>query len=567
MRKKNYPRGKVAAQISRRSIPVQEIDLEGAVVEDMTITHLEVETINVGDNIRYEAAAVEEAEDMFLRIGFNGLTSLYKAPDQDDHWEDTDTTAFAITGSAQVITAVVPDQDVLTTDGSYNFGCQLDNTANKDTNVTITAVVDGTDINSEVFSIGKSEIGKFVLLSGGIASNISSGVIVSITLEANNTGVLARGDLSATKFELTKAATPVIVTTFNNITTGESTIPAIVKSAESLSGFDRQKMHEGGKNLGVMEFCQSASSGIFWRIDYNGDTSKHTSQTTFGEGTTLADRTVVQYKVSGETDFEYWYQGDFVKFATTKSLQLDADAAKYVYYDVDGNLSVAAASDRELIVKETLIAYITDSTTFGGDPYFADERHGIDMSGRTHLRLHRVDGFRVITHGDITGIANNNDTFTSVSAGSCTDEDIAKILAEITTAPKMYKIGANWGVSDDDNKLALLDGGVTQVNTITAGSGALVDLTGNDRMGMVMVACNDSINPIRILVGQTAYADRGEARDHVPAEWERVEKAGLPSPEITSYFTFIIDPNGNIETGADGEIYVMNKNDVLIPMF
>lgn len=334
------------------------------------------------------------------------------------------------------------------------------------------------------------------------------------------------------------------------------------------SGFDRVAMElEDDKALGIIEYCLNAASGIYWRIDYDGTPSKHTSETTFGDGTALADRTLVQYKCSGETNFNYWYTGDNIEVTTTKSLQLAVDAVVYVYYDSTGNMNVISQSGRRLIMKETLIAFIDDTTTFGCDPYFADERHGIDMDGQTHLRMHMVDKFRVVAHGEIVGLANNVKTFTSISEGLLGDEDIPMFIDAKSALPKMYKIGANWGTSNTDTNLALLDGGITQVNEITAGVGTLTDLLGNDRLSAVIIACNDSINPLRIMVGQTAYANRGEARDHIRSEWERLDLGGLPSPEMTAYFTVIVDKDGALETGLDGEIYVVNKNDVIIPMF
>ena len=48
----------------------------------------DIADIAVSGNIKYTKASDPEAEDMFMRIGTNGLTSLYRAPDQDIQWKD-----------------------------------------------------------------------------------------------------------------------------------------------------------------------------------------------------------------------------------------------------------------------------------------------------------------------------------------------------------------------------------------------------------------------------------------------------------------------------------------------
>ena len=165
----------------------------------------EVNGIVIGENIKYEPADLVEAEGMLLRIGSKGLTSLFRVPDQDVHWTDEDTTSFAITTSEQVITSVALTEAVETSNGSYSFSCQLDNTENKERTVTISARDDGVVVASQVYKLKKNEINRYLVFSGGVNSVFADASIIDFTVIADDTGVNVRGDLAATQMRLTKA--------------------------------------------------------------------------------------------------------------------------------------------------------------------------------------------------------------------------------------------------------------------------------------------------------------------------------------------------------------------------
>jgi hypothetical protein len=79
---------------------------------------------------------------------------------------------------------------------------------------------------------------------------------------------------------------------------------------------------------------------------------------------------------------------------------------------------------------------------------------------------------------------------------------------------------------------------------------------------MSLVATNNKLAPLVFLTGQELYPDRTSARQHAPAEYFRIDAAGLPSAEIKPLGSFILmnESTGQIETGLDGEIYTMCKH-------
>jgi len=340
---------------------------------------------------------------------------------------------------------------------------------------------------------------------------------------------------------------------------------AIAQAASVLTGFDREDIDVGGKSTGILQYCHSAASGEIHQIgsDEAGVYSLLTSQTVFADGTALADRTFMQYHDAGESSFYYWRHGVKIEETGSKSIQVAVGFQGYIGYDADGNMDDTETDVRELIVRTPLVAYIYLNGTEGTLEWYADERHGIVMDGQTHLQQHLSTGFFVSRGLDITGLANNDDTFTAVSSGSCGDEDIKMTFAEISTWPKIYKEGASgeWRISDDDNSLGIFRDSKCCYNLDTAGTWSLEEID-SDYVVMTPLATNNKLHPVVVLVGQTLHANRGAARDNAPGEYYATNAAGLPSHEFEPLASYIIhiESDGQIEVGADGEIYTSWKH-------
>ncbi len=347
----------------------------------------------------------------------------------------------------------------------------------------------------------------------------------------------------------------------------------IAQTASVLTGFDREapEVSASNKNTGIMQYCHSASSGDVHQIgsDADGTYSLLTSQTTFADGTALADRTLMQYHDSGETQFSYWYKGNFIEVTTAKFIQLDTDFEGYIYYTEDGDLHVGETDAKELIIRTTLIAYIYLNPTEDKIIWFADERHGIVMDGQTHLQQHMSQGFFRVNGLEAVGIANNVTHFTSVSAGRGGDEDIQMTFAEVTTMPKMFLEVGYWNVTDEDNKLGIFRDNKCCYNYVdVVGSEILTEINA-DYVIMMMIATNNKIHPFIMLVGQELHDNRGDARDNLPAEYYRIQANGLPSHEFSQLTAMIVhnESTGQIEVGADGEIYIDWKHGFPMSVF
>ncbi len=172
----------------------------------------EASNIVVNGNIGYASVSDPSFDNMFLRVE-NGITSLYRAPDQDVHWEDIDTTEFALTTSAQEVLSVTIDQEMTTDDGSFVVSGKVSNSRNQDQTMTIITKDDGVQVGIGTIDLLPEENGKLFAFSGGLSGNIASGSVITVEFYANQAGNLTlNGTAVATKLKLTKAqAAPVVM--------------------------------------------------------------------------------------------------------------------------------------------------------------------------------------------------------------------------------------------------------------------------------------------------------------------------------------------------------------------
>ena len=331
---------------------------------------------------------------------------------------------------------------------------------------------------------------------------------------------------------------------------------------------------------GILELCPLASGGMYWRIDENNVYSKITSATTFGDGVTpLADGTLCHRPTAVHGEIKFWNNG--TKHIKTESvlIQLQNISDKQiVVYKNDGSIGFATTVSDAISV-DTIICIVTGNPTSGQKVVFANERHGLDMSGATHEMLHETLGARWGDGLEVVGISDNGNTFQSLAVGTIWDEDLKHTVEAVATAPFIYRdVLGDWAI-ESDGAWSELDGKFTQAsspvvrttNTLRLNVDALADCvynkeevngdwslvdTGADYVIMHFFATNDAEFPVFKVVGQNLYPDRTTARQRLDGEISTFKEGELPSPEFLHLFSYILDGVGNIETGIDAEVYV-----------
>jgi len=170
----------------------------------------QAENIVVSGNIGYSAIQDPSYNGMFLRVE-NGVTGLYKAPDQDTHWVDTDTTQRTLDTVDTEILSITTNEELTSDNGSYTVSCRLDNTSNQTRSVTIHAEINGAPGEPQVYELAKNEVERSVLVSGAISQTYASGAVINIWFDCDGTGVELRGDILETKLTVTAAKSAPVV--------------------------------------------------------------------------------------------------------------------------------------------------------------------------------------------------------------------------------------------------------------------------------------------------------------------------------------------------------------------
>ncbi len=191
----------------------------------------EAENLVVSGNVGYLAVQDSAYNGMFLRVE-NGITGLYKAPDQDTHWEDVDNTQKVLDTVDTEILSITTDEELTADNGSYIVSCRLDNTSNQTRDVTIHAEINGTSGSSTIYGLEKNEIDKSVLISGVIDSTVASGAVINVWFDSSGAGVELRGDILETKLKVTAAKSA-----------------PVTMSIEEVSSFDWNQLPSGNTHV------------------------------------------------------------------------------------------------------------------------------------------------------------------------------------------------------------------------------------------------------------------------------------------------------------------------------
>ncbi len=170
------------------------------------------DNIVVGGNIGYSQIQDPAYDDMFMRVT-NGVTTLYRAPDQDVHWKDANLNNLALTTSPSELLSVTPNLELTVDDSGYKITGRLDNTQNQTRQVTLRILYDTVQVSTAIIAMDKLQTNVPISYTGLITDPVSAGTVIAVTFEANASGVQLRGDIVATGLQVTKAqSAPVSMT-------------------------------------------------------------------------------------------------------------------------------------------------------------------------------------------------------------------------------------------------------------------------------------------------------------------------------------------------------------------
>lgn len=297
------------------------------------------------------------------------------------------------------------------------------------------------------------------------------------------------------------------------------------------------------------------------------------------------------------TSFSYYIRG--VKYTVSAPATIvlsNVTGTYFVYFDDVGALNVTDIFDVSLLSTKGYTAAIYWNATAGKAAYVADERHGLQMDGATHLHLHESLGTQFIfglalgsiladASGDLdasaqltvdNGVIRDEDiqhNIVDTGTGS-TVSDLEQALSSIAQIPVLYRLGstAAWTVKPADdfplvyNGTAGYTGTLPAYNQFTGGAWQLTEVTNNDFMLIHIVATNDINHPVVALLGTASYNTKPSSREAVYTEISSY--SGLPFQEFVPIGSVIFEcrtsynnvPKARIRTTDEGWDYIDWRN-------
>jgi hypothetical protein len=205
----------------------------------------------------------------------------------------------------------------------------------------------------------------------------------------------------------------------------------------------------------------------------------------------------------------------------------------YIYYSTAGVLSEMTT------VWDINSANVPVATVYwnGSAGLLGDERHGIQMDGQTHERLHETVG-AAYAYGLAGTFAANGSTIT-IGAGEWYDDDIEVVTTEQTTCRVYWLNGTTWNWTAAQAAYFHAVSSAPQYNN----GGSLADVSTAKYSISWVYMTNHTSTPVAVIMGQAEYNTQALA-----------EAAGvpnlstLPSAEMVLLYRVIWQRNGAVIT-------------------
>ena len=181
---------------------------------------------------------------------------------------------------------------------------------------------------------------------------------------------------------------------------------------------------------------------------------------------------------------------------------------------------------------------------------FGDERHASHRDTQWHLSQHLDVGAIWRDGGELIYTLNDDDNVTLALTGiEIADEDLVhnivnsasptnmyeQILSPTAEIPVLYLNGTTY-VQTTPSTEPWVPGPTIRAayNPIVGGVGSLDDVSNNDFIAYWLLATNDSVYPIKLLMGRVIHETKNQALEEVFAGY------GLPFPEIVPLYRIIL---------------------------
>jgi hypothetical protein len=277
-----------------------------------------------------------------------------------------------------------------------------------------------------------------------------------------------------------------------------------------------------------------------------------------------ATRVVTVAPVSGS--FTYWYKGTRVSVGSAKTVTLDNTTGTWFVYFNDATGTLVKSLTPWSILNDVPVAAIYWDAS-KGESVIWNERHGIIMDSATHLRLHSVDGTKVISGFNATGYVLQSDADADknieFSEGILADEDLRTTIAATngTTYRVWYRTGASGDWTWDTTTLPFVHtaAGYVNYNQYTGGAWQKTQTTNGDYINYYIVA-TPALSPIEhgiiVIPGQTKYTSLADAQQENIAN---LSFGTLPFQEMASLYRVTFRMNSGYTSTGKSRIEALTR--------
>lgn len=251
------------------------------------------------------------------------------------------------------------------------------------------------------------------------------------------------------------------------------------------------------------------------------------------------------------SSFDVYVRGVKFTYTTPQIVSIPLTSGLYgIVVDQSGVMQIfLGISQTNFILNNASVALAYWNNNLGELIAFADERHGVGMSGPVHYYLHRT--FRTrwlagLSLGNMTpDQAGDFDSHAqlSVANGEFADEDLTfevtnnfpQPLNPVAYIPMFYKSGAS-GIWNRDTATSFpvkqYPAGRLAYNQFTGGSWTQTEVPDDGFVLTHIYAFNDYLGKIIAIQGQAVYTNISDARIGAETEISSISLSGLPLAEL-----------------------------------
>ena len=317
---------------------------------------------------------------------------------------------------------------------------------------------------------------------------------------------------------------------------------------------------------GITEADPIATNAFIQTQSINGFANRTATTLSFNESTR-----VMTLAPTGAT-FKYWYQGQEVIGATTKTATIsDTEGLHFIYINADGTLTNSTTVTTADFIK-THVAVGTAYWNADDDEeiYCGEERHGINMSSATHYHWHDTLGASyesglALSDFDIDGSGNDDSAARfSVGSGEIHDEDLSFDISASATDrvwPVYYFTNSTWRIQTNAAPVLSTDFGTDRLAYNDTSGGQLVEISNNQFVLAHIFAINDTNRQVIAIAGQNDYTTIVQARQGAPDEMNNLVTVGLPILEAIPIATVIYQTSTGYGNLAKGRTRTTDQGD------